>query len=169
LPGEGQVFWLSLVKGLNTFYYSSHRANPLFHVLLWGTSLLERLRRHADLKGWSATELVYACPFLTRGDWKPKAHRYLFGLLFDQLGGEPNWTAIIEDACRRLLRNILRMQAVEELRDTRSAKEMVLTHHAPQNGDFLDFLRLGLGIARVSAPQLHKFGEAIEALTARKL
>lgn len=164
LPEEGQRFWLSLVNGLNAFYYSSHRANPLFHLLLWGSSLLEELRRHAVFRGWSATELVHACPFLTHGEWHPKAHRYLFGLVIEQLGTEPNWTEIIEDACRRLLFDIQGHPAVRELKDIRSREELVLTHQAAQAGEFLDFVRLGLGIERVSVSQLGRFLESVNAL-----
>jgi hypothetical protein len=166
LPLDGQSFWLSLVKGMNAFFYSSPRANPLFHVLLWGARLLETLRRDADKRGWSASELVYVYRFLMDKRWKPQGHRYLFHLMLDRLGTRDGLPAFLEEASSRLLTRILALKEVENLSATYPEGEGILTHRANERPDFLDFVRLGLGIARVSEGQLRNAKEAIEAMPA---
>jgi hypothetical protein len=166
LPLSGQAFWLSLVTGMNAFYYSSRRANPLFHVLLWGGNLLEELRANAEKRGWSASELVYFCPFLMDKRWKPQGHRYLFHLMLDKLGTLDSCPAILEEASSRLLTAILALKVVENLGKTSPEGEGFLTHMADERPDFLDFVRLGLGIARVSSMQLRNAKESIEAMPA---
>ncbi len=64
LSEQGQRFWLPLVNGLNSFYFSSRRANPLFHLLEWGIKLLEIARLHGCLVGWSSTEVLAHRKFL---------------------------------------------------------------------------------------------------------
>jgi len=40
LAPAAKVFWLRLSEGLDSFSYSSRTVNPLFHILVWGDSLL---------------------------------------------------------------------------------------------------------------------------------
>ncbi len=167
LPPEGHAFWLELARGLNPFYYSSHRGNPLFHILLWGAELLERLRCHAGHMAWTSTELIYFCPFLVRKAWKPQAHRFLFSLLLDRLESVEGWTTALEASACRLLSGIPGLSAIQAMRsgsEPCGTRDCVWTHQASERADLLDFVRLELGIRRAGGIQLRKAGEAIIAL-----
>jgi len=164
LPPEGQGFWLELVRGLNPFYYSSHRANPLFHIMLWGAELLERLREHAAHLDWAVTELAYGCPFLMRHTWKPQAHRLLFHLLLDEMETRGAWTHLIEALAERLLRGARSLRAIQDLKHSTEEDEVLWTHQAPERPEFLDFLRLELGVRRATIAQIKEAGAAILAL-----
>jgi hypothetical protein len=164
LTAEGQAFWLELVRGLNPFYYSSRRANPLFHLMPWGAELLERLRKHADPSGWSVTELVYRCPFLMRKHWKPQTHRLLFQLLLDRWDTRDEWTDSIEESACRLLDGIRSLRAIQGLKCSADEEEGVWTHLAPGSPELHDFLRLEIGVRRATVGQIREAGEAIRAL-----
>jgi|GEM_PF-1749752 len=85
LPEEGKIFWLELAAGFQSFFYSSLRANPLFHILLWGKGVLEPLRFNALARDESATELLHRFPFLFRKDWNPRAVRFLFRVVIQEM------------------------------------------------------------------------------------
>jgi hypothetical protein len=51
LTPEAQTYWLEPAGGLCAFYYSSNKANPLFHILLWGAEILEPLCRQVVATG----------------------------------------------------------------------------------------------------------------------
>ncbi len=164
LPPEGQEFWLPLVRGLNPFYYSSRRANPLFHIMPWGAGLLERLREHAGLRGWSCTELIHAFPFLVRQDWKPRAHRHLFGLLLEPLEERDGAGDVMEERASRILESIADLGVVRDLKTPDPGAEEIWTHQGSEPVEFLDFVRLELGIPRTGGRRLQRARKAVEAL-----
>jgi len=147
LPPEGQDFLLPLVRGMNSFYFSSPKANPLFHLLLWGPEVLEPLRVWADSMDWAVTELIYHQPFLLEPVWKPKAHRYLFRLMLPHAGPSNSDGKALSECCTELLGRILSLQ---DLGQTGKEAGGIYTHLLPLPHDFLDFLRLGLGLGRCS-------------------
>ncbi len=122
LPQEGKRFWLELAAGFQSFFYSSRRANPLFHVLPWGSGVLEPLRFIARARDESATELLHRFPFLMCKEWNPQAVRFLFRLVIQAMIshhrlGEPlppcekhsfrpgqGEDQILQSACRRILK-----------------------------------------------------------------
>jgi len=159
LPREGQQFWLSLVRGLSAFYYSSRRSNPLFHLVLWGPSVLETLRSQCRENESSATELLHRHPFLLDRAWNPKADRFLFRLVLDLASQQGKFLSesCLTARCRQLRQELF---SLEEVRSGPGGSEDLLyTHHLPLENDFLDLLRLGLGWRKVSpapAIQLHE-------------
>jgi hypothetical protein len=165
LPVEGQAFWLPLVRGLNPFYFSSRRANPLFHILPWGACLLERLRHDAVGRGWSVTELLYWRPFLVHPDWWPKAHRYLFHLALEQPGAFGGTSEAVEGLAREILEGIGRLEAIQDLGSPAPSGKLIWTHQASEPPAFLDFLRLALEIERVDPARLPPARKAMEGLS----
>lgn len=93
LTPQAQAFWLGLTEGLGSFFYSSRRANPLFHLLLWGPTVLEKLAALGQTHSLPVTELVHRYPFLAHERWNPRGHRFLMEFLF--LGTEDD--VILED------------------------------------------------------------------------
>ncbi|WP_148045613.1 hypothetical protein [Desulfosoma caldarium] len=129
-----QAFWLGLASGLNSFYYSSPRANPLFHVLLWGAPVLEKLAKFGLARGYSVTEIVYAYPFLTRKEWVPRGHRFLV-------------ESVLRHGHERKLWNNPQIEAMaQEIHETVCAE---LNHwkFGPHGSDGLYVHQMGLGEA----------------------
>jgi hypothetical protein len=145
LPNEGRQFWLALVNGLSPFYYSSRKANPLFHLMLWGPDVLEPLRTAAEKMEWTVTELLAHHPFLLSPGWTPKAHRYLFRLILAELELTGTDPALLENSCRKLRDLLDQLQG-----HPHAEQDSIYTHLLPLEHDFLDFLRLGLRIERIS-------------------
>jgi len=85
LPVEARRFWLEMTQGLSSFYFSSERANPLFHVLLWGESILEAMFEYASGNGLSCTELVWNFPFLADPKISPRKWKYPILKIIDTL------------------------------------------------------------------------------------
>lgn len=143
LPSAEQAFWLELTSGLNSFYFSSRRANPLFHILGWGAKVLDQLHLEALANGWTATELLSHRPFVTAGQWKPQAHRWLFGLALERERREQSSPQSLQQVCEKLLREALAQ--AEALDQATTGAAAVFTHQLPLPTDFKDFIRLGLG------------------------
>mgnify|MGYP005846737989 CR=1 FL=1 len=168
LPARGREFWLPLVRGLNPFYYSSPRANPLFHIMPWGAGLLERLRDFAALRGWSCTEIIHSFPFLVRREWKPRAHRYVFGLLVELLEARDDVGEVVEATARRALAQIPGLEAVRELEASEPDVESIWTHQGHEPMDFQDFVRLELGMRKTDTERLQRARRAVESLIRRE-
>ncbi|SHF28399.1 hypothetical protein SAMN02745206_01678 [Desulfacinum infernum DSM 9756] len=144
LDPREQRFWLEPAAGLNAFFYSSPRANPLFHVLLWGERVLGALASLASVRGWSATELVWRYPFLTDSRYRPRAHRFLAEVLLEgrplqDLPENDRLEAAMGRLADLLESGLRRRWPENDQRDT------VHVHRAGTRESFADFVRLRLG------------------------
>lgn len=142
LSAEVQDFWISLVGDFDSFLFSSRRTNPLFHILLWGPPVLERLHREAMDENWSVRELLRRRTFITDPAWNPIAHRFLFRLALESDAPKGHTCRVDETLCRILQDRIHNHSAARPPSREESA---VFTHLLPFEGDLLDFLRLDLG------------------------
>jgi hypothetical protein len=160
LPPAGKSFWLPLAKGLSTFFFSSPKANPLFHLLLWGPEVLEPLRLHAEREKREVTELLWQYTFLRNPAWHPKGCRYLFRLALEliPLGGEN--PEELESFCRRLWSVVRVFPELEPPQGGTSHDPY--THHLPLPSDFLDFLRLAMGRRRIALEEAVAIKEKVE-------
>ncbi len=159
LPPDGQRFWLPLVTGMNAFYFSSPRANPLFHLMLWGPAVLERMRALSEANGWSVTELLWRDVFLTDTAWTPSAHRYLFRLLLETGSHTGEAMGTLPERGRRLLEGFLGSPEVRKRRCETDHEALPLVHALAIDPDFQDLLRLGLGWKRCApetAARVHR-------------
>lgn len=165
LPEAGQDFWLPMAAGLNTFLYSSPRGNPLFHLMLWGPSVLEPLRKLALERGWTETELLHRHRFLLDPFWQPQGARYLFRLVLDRFMEEEPGKGSMEDLCRELWQRVVALPEVRRPGATSlHAVDRVYTHRLPLEDDFRDFLRLGLQWEKVSLERARSLEEQVEQL-----
>ncbi len=154
LDPREQRFWLEPAAGLNAFYYSSPRANPLFHVLLWGETVLGALAARAAVRGWSATELLWKYPFLTGSRYRPRAHRFLAEVLLE---GRPFQDLPENDRLERALDRLAgKVAAFFRERFPRDGEEeAVFVHRAGTGESLADFVRLRLGCPRAPRTFLH--------------
>jgi len=162
LPPDGSRFWLALAIGFNSFYFSSLRANPLFHLLEWGVEVLEMMRFQAVQNEWTVTELLDRRGFLSSPRWNPKAHRYLFRLLLEKENPEDAVGDQIEKCRERILQRILTLPTANKA--NLSTSETVYTHQLPMDADFLDFLRLNLGWVKTTPEEAYKIKLHIDEL-----
>lgn len=158
LPPPFQAFWLGLAAGLDSFYYSSPRANPLFHVLLWGSPVLEKMANFALARGHSVTEIVYAYPFLTREGLFPRGHRFLV-------------ESVLRHGHERKLWNNAQIEAMaQEIHETICAElnrwkssphgfDGLYVHQMGLGEDFADYLRLIHGVHRGNPEELKRIKE----------
>lgn len=159
LPASGQDFWLPLIHGLNTFHYSSRRANPLFHLLLWGHRVLELLRSRALDNHWSVTELLHRHSFLLARSGQPKAHRYLLRLILKSGDGKNSDVHNWEKALHNLRGRVLTLPPVLA---ARAAPQLqCYTHQLPLEADFRDFCRLGLGLPKLTTSLATRIQEQV--------
>ena len=163
LAPAGQTFWLTLARGLNSFYFSSPRSNSLFHVLLWGPALLETLRIKAEQDGFTATELIWQQPFLVNPGWSPRGHRFLFRLVVEVQASSPDAPVKPLDRLGRGLWEKIRSLPEAVASGNRSPQAHYL-HQLPLEEDFVDFLRVGLGWLHSTYHQACALQERIEEL-----
>ncbi|WP_139796518.1 hypothetical protein [Desulfacinum hydrothermale] len=151
LKAGEQRFWLELAHGLNAFYYSSRRANPLFHVLLWGKRVLGAFSSLAASRGWSATELVWRYPFLVDPKRAPRAWRYLAQMLLESAPAPPPNEGL-EGALNHLAQGAEAF--FRERFPGQGGAEAVFVHQAGLGQSLADFVRLHLGCHRAPLPFL---------------
>ena len=163
LPPEGKRFWVPLVQGLNAFYFSSPRSNPLFHLLLWGPGVLEPLRSQAEEQGWTETEMLHHHPFLLGPAWDPRSDRYFFRLILESVSLKENMGCNLEASCRMLREAVRSLPELTPLPDAHFLPRNH-THLLPLEEDFLDFLRLGLGWQKTSMEEANPLKQKIEQL-----
>ncbi len=87
LSEKCKIFWLEVTNGLNAFYYSSDKANPIFHLLRWGTFILQYFYQHAVSRRYNCTELLWRFPFLIDRKIDPKKWRLPVRLLCENING----------------------------------------------------------------------------------
>jgi len=140
-----RLFWLQLTAGLDSFAYSSRRENPLFHLLGWGSEILERIAREHEGEKFDRDRFLQTYPFFTTG-LAPRAVAYLL-------------TGLVQYQSLALLRDKAFPSRFEEfssrLTETLKSASMghtpdTATHRLGLDGQFLDFLRLFLGTNRIS-------------------
>lgn len=149
-----QAFWLGLAAGLGSFYYASPRANPLFHVLLWGAMVLEKLATFALAQGYSVTEIVYAYPFLTREGLSPRGHRFLMEAVLAHAHEPGLWNnAEIEAMAQKIHETVC--AELSRVRVGLHGPDGLYVHRMGLGEAFADYLRLMHGL-RQGNPQVIK-------------
>ena len=149
LRAQTQHFWLDLTAGLNSFFYSSTRANPLFHLLLWGPEILEKLSDWARSEELTVTEILYEYPFLTREVFAPRAYRFLIELVLRRVRGPTFWdNDKIETETLRIHEKL--RGEVARMADNLHRFPLVYPHQGELGASFSDYLRLLHGIRRAN-------------------
>lgn len=164
LPPEGRSFWLPLAYGMSPFFFSSPRANPLFHLLLWGREVLEAMRDLATREEWSVTELLWRRRFLLNRIWNPRGDRFFFRTVIERLAEEGDSLAGLEACCMELRTAFVFAQGPSSSKGAVKnavAPDAPYTHSLPMDADFLDCLRITLNRSRISFDEAMKIHKAL--------
>jgi len=167
LSSAAQAFWLEPASGLSSFYFSSRRANPLFHILGWGAKVLDQLHLEALSNGWTATELLSRQPFVTARQWQPQAHRWLFGLALEREQRRQSSPQSLQKLCENLLQEALAMAEVMDA--AAGASVLVFSHQLPMPEDLKDFIRLGLGRRKITLERARQIERQLHRLLAEMM
>lgn len=165
---QTQSFWLSLTEGLGSFYYSSRRANPLFHLLLWGPVILEKLAAFGRSRSLHVTELVHRFPFLFHERWKPRGHRFLMEAVL----GDSKEDALVEnEGIEKAAQKIHEVMCAELVRLSAVLHRPPLVHvHRSGLGDaFADYLRGIHGIFKANSLGLFQIKERAQRRVRRRM
>lgn len=154
LSEEAKLFWRSLARGLSSFYFSSPRSNPLFHLLRWGPHVLEFFRCFASERSWTVTELVWHFPFLMDNELEPRAWRFPVEIAIQEVTKQNGledvyWSNFFPAVMKRWT-------------DMSAGKIFKFSH--PHNGPYVhslnvkdslkDFIRFFLGISKMHLSQV---------------
>lgn len=158
LSPETRSFWLGVTEGLGSFYYSSPRANPLFHLLLWGPLILENLAVWGTRNGLTVTEILHDYPFLTREDFVPRGYRFLVESVVQHVP-EPNvWENHRIEAAALDIHERLR-GALRGFHDELRRPPLVYVHQSGVGVSFADYLLLVHGLRKGNHYELWRLKE----------
>ena len=143
LSAEARGFWLYLAEGLDTFQYSSRCFNPLFNLMGWGPWLLEKISLEKRGRNPNRTDFFVEYPVLNAFQ-DPRPCAYLL-------------TSIVRQGHIHYLETSTFSHAFQDfssrlMADCRASTEQgnaPHTHLLALDPQFLDFLRLGLGIKKI--------------------
>ncbi len=136
-------FWLHLADGLDTFRYSSREFNPLFNLMGWGKRLLERIASERSEQKIHRTSSFRDHPLLG-GFGDPRSHAYLLTrvVLQDRI----HW---LQSRTFAQAFHTFSDRIMTELRRLTTSDDAPHTHLLGLDPQFLDFLRLGLGVKKI--------------------
>lgn len=161
LSGKTQYFWIELARGLNSFYFSSYRANPLFHLLRWGPEVLEFVKNVADKNSWTATEAIWQFGFLLNADLEPRAWRLAVEIAFTTPMKADKVELTIEN---RFFHEVTRLWK-EKMGEISSHDEgLPYVHSLDIDESLKDFIRFFLKIPKMSLSKALATGEALKEI-----
>jgi hypothetical protein len=139
-------FWLHLADGLDSFSYSSRRMNFLFRMIDWGIQVLNVTAVAECGRTHTKESFLTEYPFFTTL-LRPRAYAYLLNRLINAgnvhlLESMPFKTEF-EHLAAKLVSRVARKLV--------HRTDGPYVHRLSLDQDFLDFLRLSLGIRRMSA------------------
>jgi hypothetical protein len=151
-------FWLHLADGLDSFSYSSRRTNFLFTMMDWGIHLLnvtavaEGHRTHTK-ESFLTVYPFFATPLL------PRAHAYLLNRLINA----ENVHLLKSTPFRAEFEQLAVSLASRFARKVVPRTDAPHVHRLSLGRDFLDFLRLSLGVRRMNEQEALTRKEEVDA------
>lgn len=146
LDAREKTFWLRLADGLDSFSYSSRKANPLLDLLGWGSCLLGLVPSVEAPRTFTGESFFAAYPFFST-KVKPRANAYLINHLVRREN-----LHILQEECFReeFERFSARIEdLLTRLRPHQGTAEPYV-HRLPVDPDFLNLLRLSAHVPRLS-------------------
>jgi hypothetical protein len=131
---------------MDSFAYSSRRTNPLFHVLGWGVELLRRIAAEEDGQRFTSQRFFQTYPFL-RTCPAPKAVAYLIAGVVRHRELTPLREETFPIRFMGFSFGLAGTLKNSLLGDSAATP----THRLSMDAQFLDFVRLFLGINHMSA------------------
>jgi hypothetical protein len=138
-------FWLHLADGLDSFSYSSRRANFLFRMLDWGTHLLNVIPATQSNTIHTTESFLTVYPFFSTS-LSPRAHAYLLNRLIKAENVDLLKSALFRAEFERLAASVAEQIAQNQVLQPDGNP----VHRLSLDRDFLDYLRLSLGVKRMN-------------------
>jgi hypothetical protein len=155
LGEDAGSFWLHLADSLDSFSYSSRNENPLFHILGWGTHLLE-LIPCAERYGHSAKMIFsISIPFSN-----PAGSLSPLSIPQRRLIGRDNVHFLKNEAFREEFEQLFFASLFAPETVSGGPSGATFVHRLPLDRDFLDYLRLFARIEKIPGrgPPAERFG-----------
>jgi hypothetical protein len=137
-------FWLHLADSLDSFSYSSRNENPLFHILGWGTHLLELIPCAERYEPYSKDDFFDIYPFF-QSRWFPKPPVYPAKRLI----GRDNVHFLKNESFREEFNSFSSLLSSRLRQSSGGPSGATFVHRLPLDRDFLDYLRLFAGIEKL--------------------
>lgn len=163
LSEESRLFWIELAGGLNSFYFSSPRANPLFHLLCWGPSVLELLKNVAKKESLTPTEMVWYFPFLLNKGIAPRAWRLPVEIAIDLALKKGDYEELPND---NFFERVKERWKDRVGRISTGYGEKPYVHSLEVEDSLKDFVRFFLGIKRMSLDRVMALREILTEVVA---
>jgi hypothetical protein len=141
-------FWLHLADGLDSFSYSSRRMNFLFRMIDWGSHVLNVMAVAECGRTHTKGSFLTVYPFFTTLLW-PRAHAYLLNRLIDTENVHLLKSTLFRPEFEHLAANLASRVAQKLVHRTDGPH----VHRLSLDQDFLDFLRLSLGVRRMNGQE----------------
>jgi hypothetical protein len=145
LPSDVKAAWIHLADGLDSFSYSSRSTNLLFRMMNWGEPLLHLIPAMGGEERLTGEAFLKTYPFFTTS-LSPKGHAYLLCRLINEKNFHWLKSIAFKDGFERLSLDLLGNFA----RSLTSTPSSSLVHLLPLDRNFTDFVRLFLGITRMT-------------------
>lgn len=177
---DARRFWLHLADGLDSFAYSSRKENPLFTIMAWGKGLLELIPSVEGYHRYEKKVFLREYPFfqpnlaprphaypaerimteesvsaLKKPEFREEFLRFSRSLSNKIRRAFGDWTtggreiAALPRTLSRAARNDRLPRTPVSSPEEEFERERAV-HRLPLDRDFLDFLRLSVGITRIS-------------------
>lgn len=161
LEYDTKIFWLQLADGLDSFSYSSRKINPLFRILRWGKEILEHIaERECWRVGVDYKYIKTKYPFInTHID--PRAITYPLKIMIRSRDAK----AIMPNEIKKFLKEM--ESIIHSLLTLKNDFDARYTHILNMDKDFLDFLRLGLSIKKISLANAIEIKEKVDMIISK--
>ena len=158
LGGKEREFWLQLAENLDSFSYSSRKTNPLFKALGWGAGLLKLVAGHEKGKAMTGEALYRSYPILFN-QTVPRAHAYLLKRLVTEdnvrMLKTGSFGAGFEAFSARLTGQLKGVFPT-------TGNKAAYTHQLDFDKDFLDYLRLSVGLSRMNPEEAVRLKDFVD-------
>lgn len=153
---DERKFWIHLADGLDSFSYSSGKHNQLFKMMGWGAEILRLIALNEDGRTFVKESFFRAYPFFST-KLNPKANVYL---LKKQVQLK-NIDLLKSESFRGHFEKFSAHLSNRLRQTTKQVPNTPQTHLLGLDPYFLDFLRLSVGLSRISLEEALRLNESV--------
>jgi len=157
LGSREREFWLHLTDDLDSFSYSSRKWNPLFGMMGWGVDILRLIAAHERGRILTRGHFFEAYPFFfKRADSRANAYLLNHILTWDNI-------PLLKRESFRAGFEKFSLQLAERLKKfSPSGNGAPYTHQLGGDVQFLDYLRLSIGLRRIHRREATKLKDLVD-------
>ena len=151
-------FWLGLAAGFDSFAYSSRKANPLFELMGWGSSLLNQISSVEGHRPFERESFFEIYPFFST-KVVSKANAYLVNRLVGRSNIDLLRSTLFRDEFERFSERV----SADLMQQGPENSDAPFVHLLPIDQDFRNLLRLSARIPRLSVKGALHLKEMVDA------